>query len=63
MAKLSIVAIMIMLLISSIQRTNAQFGRRIKKGVPISIPQEVMNGDDMMNIDDIRQNRQQPQQQ
>jgi hypothetical protein len=62
MAKLSIVAIMIMLLISSIQRTNAQFGR-IKKGVPISIPQEVMNGDDMMNIDDIRQNRQQPQQQ
>ena len=65
MAKLSIVAIMIMLLISSIQRTNAQFGRRIKKGVPISIPQEVMNGDDMMNIieDDISGDSRQTQQQ
>jgi hypothetical protein len=51
MAKLSILAILhLSLLISSIQRTDAQFGRRIKKGVPISIPQEIINGDDMMNI-------------
>jgi hypothetical protein len=63
MAKLYIIAIIILLLISSIQQTDAQFGRRIKKGVPISIPQEVINGDDMMNVDDIRQTQQQQQQQ
>lgn len=63
MAKLSILAILhLSLLISSIQRTNAQFGRRIKKGVPISIPQEIINGDDMMNIEDSGGDSRRPQQ-
>jgi hypothetical protein len=64
MAKLSILAILhLSMLISSIQRTNAQFGRRIKKGVPISIPQEIINGDnDMMNIEDSGGDSRRPQQ-
>lgn len=63
MAKLSIVAILILSMISSIHRTNAQFGRRIKKGVPITIPQGIINGDDMMNVEDDSGDSRQPQQQ